>query len=61
MRLRFIDREGAEQVVDGRSAWLAAVRQGDLTPDTSVFDVHERRWVKASEIGGFPAQALGAR
>ena len=51
MRLRFIDRNGIEQVVEGRSAWLAAVRECGLAADTPVFDDHERRWLKACEVG----------
>lgn len=57
MRIRFVDCNGAEQVIEGRSAWLAAVREGQLAPDTPVFDVHEHRWLKAFEVGGFPVTA----
>ena len=55
MRLRFRDRNGDEQMIDGRSSLISALREGELTPDTPVFDDHEHRWMKASEVSGLCA------
>jgi hypothetical protein len=50
MRLQFIDRSGREQVIDGLPEFIAAVRDGELSSDTLVFDGTELRWRKASEL-----------
>lgn len=53
MKLKFINRNGKEQVVGSLAELIAAVRDGELSSDTLVFDEQEQRWKKSSEIVEF--------
>jgi hypothetical protein len=55
MKVKFINRDGKEQVVDSLAEFISAVRDGELSSDTLVFDEHGQRWKKATEIVEFPA------
>jgi hypothetical protein len=59
MNIRFIDRNGKEQVASGLAEFIAAVRDGELSSDTLVFDAAELRWKKASETAELRAAASG--
>ena len=56
MKTRFIDRNGKEQMVDSLGTFIAAVRDGELSSDTLVFDEQGQRWKKASELANFSAR-----
>ena len=58
MKLKFINRNGKEEVAESLAEFIAAVQDGELSSDTLVFDEQEQRWKKASEIGPFRASFL---
>ena len=50
MALKFINRHGREQSAESLAQLIAAVRDGELSSDTLVFNEQEQRWQRASEL-----------
>ena len=53
VNIRFIAADGKEVTIGSVGQFISAVREGQLQPDTLVFDEHEQRWKKAAELSDF--------
>ena len=61
MDFRYLDGDGKEQTITTTSGLVDAMRRGDVTAGTLVFDQKSKRWIRAEDQEDFAAIANAPR